>query len=174
MSKAMKQIPNYPGYYATKDGRIWSGENKSNHKKGKFLKPDLVRGYFQVVLYRSGERYRRKVHQLILETFIGFCPANMECCHNNGNPKDNRLDNLRWDTRSNNAKDAVKHGTSAPLHYNGENSSSSKLKESDVRMIIYMWRTGEFMQKEIAKIYNISKAQIERIVNRKNWKHIWS
>lgn len=55
----------------------------------------------------------------------------------------------------------------------GENSASSKLTEKDIRMIIYMWRTGEFTQKEIAKIYEVYPGHISKIINRKTWKHIW-
>jgi hypothetical protein len=54
--------------------------------------------------------FTRKVHRLVLETFVGPCPDGMECCHNNGDPADNRLENLRWDTLSSNAYDRVEHG----------------------------------------------------------------
>jgi hypothetical protein len=35
----------------------------------------------------------------------------MEGCHWNGNPADNRLTNLRWDTPAGNAADRERHGT---------------------------------------------------------------
>jgi hypothetical protein len=35
----------------------------------------------------------------------------MECCHYDGDPANNRVGNLRWDTRSSNNLDAVRHGT---------------------------------------------------------------
>lgn len=77
---------------------------------------------------------RRYVHRLVLETFVGPRPEGMEACHNNGDPTDNRLGNLRWDTRSENVKDAVRHGVvlgaanAAKTHcpqgheYNGDNT----------------------------------------------------
>ena len=50
------------------------------------------------------------VHRLVLEAFVGPCPEGMEACHNNGVPDDNRVENLRWDTRSANRLDRVAHG----------------------------------------------------------------
>lgn len=57
----------------------------------------------------------RLVHQLVLEAFVGPRPEGMEGCHNNGDCTDNRLENLRWDTSSNNKLDMLIHGT----HPNG-------------------------------------------------------
>jgi hypothetical protein len=57
---------------------------------------------------------RRQVGRLVLETFVGPCPPGLECCHANDNPADNRLINLRWDTRSANQVDRVHNGN----HYN--------------------------------------------------------
>lgn len=53
----------------------------------------------------------RLVHQLVLEAFVGPRPEGLEGCHNNGDPFDNRTENLRWDTNSANQLDSVEHGT---------------------------------------------------------------
>ena len=47
----------------------------------------------------------------LLEAFVGPCPSGQEACHANDDPRDNRLENLRWDTRSANALDSVRNGT---------------------------------------------------------------
>jgi len=165
----METIPNFPAYCATKDGKIWSRKTK------RFLKSSLsCLGYYYVDLRKDSKPCRRHVHRLILETFIGSCPKGMECCHNNGISTDNRLENLRWDTRSNNAKDAVKHGTLTSLFQNGEAHPNSKLKEKDVRMIVYMYKTGLFLMRKIVEVYNVKHSVISRIINKKRWKHIWS
>ena len=65
-------------------------------------------GHMSVVLGRGNTRM---VHTLVLEAFVSPRPPGMDSCHNDGNPKNNRLDNLRWDTRSNNIRDGVRHGT---------------------------------------------------------------
>ena len=171
--KLMKQIENYPDYSITKDGRIWS------EKRERWLKPILgSHGYLYIVLYKNRKDHIKLIHRLVLETFVGPCPKGMEACHNNGIRTDNRLENLRWDTRSNNAYDAVKHGTCNLLgnkikRANGEKHCCAKLTEQDIRMIIYMCKTGEFTQKEIANIYNIHPSNITHIVTGKNWKCVW-
>lgn len=54
----------------------------------------------------GGKTIVRSVHQLILETFVGPKPDGMEGCHYPDSDKsNNRLDNLRWDTHGENAKD---------------------------------------------------------------------
>lgn len=86
-------------YYA--DGTIHS------RRGGKILK--LYRrdtGYLHTGVGRG--RFRR-VHQLVLEAHVGPAPDGLVACHQNGVKTDNRLENLRWDTRSANALDAVRH-----------------------------------------------------------------
>lgn len=51
------------------------------------------------------------VHRLVLLAFVGPPRPGQECCHNNGDPTDNRLENLRWATHRDNVLDAVAHGT---------------------------------------------------------------
>lgn len=79
---------------------------------------DIIGGYQQVSLTPpavDGEAQPQvsyRVHVLVLETFVGPRPAGMEACHNNGDPRDNRLSNLRWDSRAANREDAIRHRTS--------------------------------------------------------------
>lgn len=56
---------------------------------------------------------RLSVHILICETFYGPRPSTSrhEVRHLNGIRTDNRLENLRWGTVSENALDRVRHGT---------------------------------------------------------------
>ncbi len=170
MTDELHDITGYPGYAITRDGRVWSNPKASY--PGGFLSPKKDKyGYIQVGLCRAGKRNMRQVHRLVLEAFVGPCPEGMEACHNNGNPSDNRVDNLRWDTRSENRKDALRHGTACCNA--GETHGQTKLTVRDVRMIIYMSRTGEFTQQEIANVYGISRSAVGLIALKKNWKCVW-
>jgi len=166
----LKTIPKFPAYRVSKNGKVWSVKRKQ------FLTPTLTNnGYFRVTLRKNLKTHGGvEIHRLILQAFVGPCPKGMVACHNNGISTDNRLKNLRWDTIKNNIKDAMKHGTSHCLHQNGEANPNAKLKEKDVRMVVYMHRIGLFSQKEIAKIYNMGYIAINNIIAKRSWKHIWN
>lgn len=164
----MKEIPGFPGYFITKDGRIWSNKQRKLWRR---LKLDRD-GYFQVDLWKEKRSIFCGVHRLVLETYVGPCPEGMQCRHLNGVRTDNRLDNLCWGTPKENMQDRELHGNT--FHAQGEKQGASKLTERDVRMIVYMYRTGEFFQREIAEIYNIGRELVSKIILRKRWKHIWS
>ena len=55
----------------------------------------------------------RKVHQLVLEAFVGPRLDNTECCHNDGDKANNNLNNLRWDSHENNMADYSTHRRTA-------------------------------------------------------------
>lgn len=83
----------------------------------KVLRPRASRrGYLAVNLTTSVERGRpgyklvRTIHTLVMAAFVGPRPDGMDVCHNNGDKTDNRLENLRYDTRSANCFDTVAHG----------------------------------------------------------------
>ena len=162
----LKTIPEFPDYKITKDGRVWSCYYKKFRKLNK-----NQQGYLYITLSKNKKLYNRNIHRLVLETYIGPRPFGMECCHNNGNPIDNRLENLRWDSHKNNAQDSIKHGTRRDDR--GSKHPRTKFTEEDVRMVIYMYRTGLFTQQEIADIYKVTQTGIHRIVNKKLWQHIW-
>jgi hypothetical protein len=73
--------------------------NVRNVKSGKVLKPQNNKGYFRVGLYHEGQQYLFSVHRLVLQTFIPN-DEKLECDHINHIITDNRLENLRWITSS--------------------------------------------------------------------------
>lgn len=100
MRKELHQIPGLEGRYsATRDGDIFS------HLSDQFLKPYLdSRGYHTCSI--SGDKYWTKVsyHSLIARTFLGNCPDGFEIDHINRNRSDNRVENLRYVSRSTNTQ----------------------------------------------------------------------
>lgn len=102
------------GRVRSKD-RSWPQKTRSGNvyehkKKGRVLRPGPSNyGHMSVVLGRGNTRM---VHTLVLEAFVGPRPSpKHDARHINGDAKDNRLINLAWGTRSENIRDAVKHGT---------------------------------------------------------------
>lgn len=67
-------------------------------------------GRRSVTLAAEGVSRNHRIHTLVLRAFVGPPPPDTEGCHDDGNPGHNCPANLRWDTRSNNHRDATRHG----------------------------------------------------------------
>lgn len=114
-----RPVVGYEGIYEVSDqGRVRSldriitqHDGMKRPMRGRILQ-QAVRddGHTQVNMKYMGVAVTRKVHRMVAMAFLGPCPEGMEVCHNNGNPADNRLSNLRYGTRSENLYDRVKHG----------------------------------------------------------------
>lgn len=67
-------------------------------------------GYPAVSLTKKlKSKINRTVHKLVAEAFMGPCPDGKEVCHNDGDPENNWLGNLRYDTKSANGLDVMRH-----------------------------------------------------------------
>lgn len=124
-------IEGYLGLYSISNlGRL-----KSHH----FRKPRLLalvidrKGYETALLCRPGDRKRRvKIHRLVCRAFHGPAPfEGAEVAHRNGNRRDNREENVRWASSSENELDKLQHGT---LIF-GQASHLAKLSNEQVRKI---------------------------------------
>jgi hypothetical protein len=115
-----KPVVGYEGSYEVSDhGRVkslarnihrrdrWGGLS-GRRVTGMLRKPQVRNGYRYLTLLHTDRRF---IHRLVLEAFVGPCPEGMEACHNDGNPANNQLENLRWDTRKANHADKRIHGT---------------------------------------------------------------
>jgi hypothetical protein len=122
-----------------------------------------------ITLYKNNRRFDKLIHRLILETFIGPCPEGMECCHKNDVPTDNRLENLRWDTRSNNVKDAFRNGGRCEK---GEYNNRAKLNILQIRVIRRLLEFNTLTQKEIGNIFSVGQPCIFKIKHKRRWAHV--
>ena len=100
------------GYEVTSDGRVFSiSSNWRGYGRREMRQHDNGDGYLVVRLTVGGKRRKFRVHQLVALAYHGPKPGeDYEVRHLDGNPKNNRAGNLAWGTRSENAKDRVKHG----------------------------------------------------------------
>ena len=163
MEEIWKSIPGFIDEYEVSNmGRVrsvdrlvyCSGPVKGSYwslKKGRLLRPGPSNyGHLSVVL---GRRNTHMVHTLVLTAFVGARPKGMECCHNNGVPTDNRLENLRWGTRSENSQDAINHGTRGDL-------SPSQVKYAREYLSAHKERGA---QKYLADLFGVSQCTISSV-----------
>lgn len=168
-----KQTPEYPDYEVSTLGRVRS--TKFIARKVKNLKPWLSAGYYNVQIQINGQRISKKVHVLMLETFVSPRPGHynkIHACHSDGNPLNNNLSNLRWDTASNNAFDKNKHDTML----RGEKNFLAKLTREKVLYIRKHYRrlsNGLSNARELAKELGVARQTITYAASKKRgWKHI--
>jgi len=160
MTEQWRNIDGFPGYDVSDMGRVrsywkWSGPPNwwtISSAPQRFLTGGARRyGHLWVTLSDDeGRKVQRGVHQLVLEAFVGPVPDGMETCHNDGNPTNNSLANLRYDTHRENTLDMVRHGTYMP--------------ESDVVAIRERYASGDGAS-AIARAYGISTSHVTSICN---------
>ena len=156
-----KNVVGWEGVYEVSNaGRVRT--TRTGHIKK--LTIDKKSGRPFLLLWKDNIYKVARVGRLVLFAFRGAPPSGYECCHNDGDPTNNRLGNLRWGTPASNQRDRVKHGTSN----RGEQCGTAKLTEAQVLAI----RSDPRRHVEIAAEYHIQQSQISRIKNGQRWGHI--
>lgn len=131
---------------------------------GQLLRPGAQKpGHLTVAIGRGNSRL---VHALVLEAFVGPRPNDMEGLHRDDNPTNNRLDNLRWGTRSDNLFDAVRNGKKA----NGERVWSAKLTEDAVRFI--KTHASDQSMSSLARRFGVTISAVRQVMRGITWRHI--
>lgn len=161
-----KDIPDCSDYQVSDLGNVRSCKRKGNfHSKGEWktikLKEHNSRlKYLCFGANVNGKKIDKHVHRLVLEVFVGPSDG-LDAAHLNGNPHDNRLENLVWVTRKVNMGHAIGHGTIR----SGDHHHMTKLSETDIKAIIEMAATKRVTQNAIAELFGVSGALISKILS---------
>ncbi|HCN5579784.1 TPA: HNH endonuclease [Escherichia coli] len=169
LSETAKDIAGYEGKYSvTTDGRVYPHsrvDSRGRLQKGRWLKPvNHSDGYLYVNLRDKGALKKHYIHRLVAAAFIDNPNSLPQVNHINGIKSDNRVDNLEWVTGCQNMVHASKSGLLNPI--SGERHYCAKLTTEQVKEI----RACKSMsQREMARMYGVSKATIAGILNYKTW-----
>lgn len=161
-----RPILGFPGYFARADGSIWSDLGKDP----KVLRPDIRKsdGRKRYTLRAERGRYvRRYGGEWVLLAFHGPRPSGQECCHEDGDCRNDAAWNVRWDTSTNNKADMLRHGT----RQRGEQINTSKLTAEQIQEIRTARATGARL-KALAAQYGVTETMISLIARRRNWQHV--
>lgn len=159
MQPIWKDVPGYPGYLVSSDGKIAS--MRSGERR--MLSQRMHKGYWHVQVKRDGHQKKRPVHQLVLLAFVGpKTEQKPEGRHLNGDALDNRCSNLAWGSRMDNHRDALEHGTATCLK-RGEKHPVAKLSDQQVIEIRAAHQSGT-TQAALATTYQVSQHHISDLV----------
>lgn len=170
LGEIWRDIPGYEGsYQVSSKGRVRSLPRVvsvyDRIRRISYARPCQGRILRQAVCDRAGHvsvhlgKYCRgiPVHQLVMLAFHGFPPPGMEAMHLNGNPVDNRPENLQYGTHSQNMIDMYRNGK-GPL----------KLTPEEVRQIRFGLYCG-WSYHELAAMYGVSDTCIRQIEKRRRY-----
>lgn len=144
----MIQIQDFPNYYVTPEGFIYS------ERRGIILKGGVDKdGYIMVTLCDRGRRRTAKVHREVAKAYVPN-PDNLPVTnHIDGIKTNNHPSNLEWTTVSGNTKHAYKLGA---LNQQGESNNACKYQDTIVERAM-----------ELSQITNLSIADIARYMGLK-------
>lgn len=179
MKEIWRDVRDYEGLYeASSLGNIRS---RNYRKTGRVqnLKPILNSyGYRQVSLCRDGKRRVFKVSVLVAETFYRRREKGEVVMHLNAIKTDDRAENLKIGTQSENMKQwyadgyvtTEKQRRAVSEANRGENNFSNKLSEAQIYEI--RENPDELNGMELAEKYGVSAANISLIRRGVTWKYL--
>ncbi len=141
-------------------GQLWSACGRATGRRGRD-------GYIRVIVRLAGGSCATwYAHRLVWEVVNGPVPKSMEVDHLDGNPSNNRLENLQLVTGAENrrlqrARSMAKYGSPSP---------HCKLSIAEVKAVL---RTiGTVPTKVWARRYGVTTPAIRSIRRRKTWRHV--
>lgn len=173
-SEEWKSVVGYEGFYEVSSfGNVRSIPRSVGHNFGGLKKLSgtlleisyLPGGYAIVSLSKDGVVSKGRVNRLVLQAFRGGNEPH--ACHEDNNPSNNRLDNLRWDTAKGNEADKIANGTTN----RGERNHFSVLCEADVLSIRSMLKEGK-TGRYLASKFGVAPTTITAIKKRRSWSYL--
>lgn len=167
ITEEWRPVEGWP-YEVSNFGRIRrSSANNGRTRIGKLITLFPKKsGHLRTRLTKDGFTDNVLVHRIVCAAFHGKPPSPIHhAAHIDGNPANNRAENLYWATPKENGQDTVRHGRSRP----GEQNNLTKLSDNDALEIRF--KTYIFMA-ELADKYGVDFKTIKRIFNRETFRHL--
>ena len=171
-----KPIKGYAGLYSVSDmGRvrrnegtvqrtIANGTTFTQRVRERILKANGK--YPMVHLSHESKVNGYYVHELVALAFIGKRPRGLQVCHEDGNSRNPKASNLRYDTPKGNAEDRHRHGT----HAIGVANPAAILTEAKVRKIKRLLKSCTI--KAVAAHFELNYSTVRSISSGDNWSHV--
>lgn len=162
ISEYWRPVIGFEGIYDVSSwGRVRRIKPQHGTQAGRILKGHNLHGYYHVYLSHNNKVSRRLIHRLVMQSFVG--PSTLEVNHKDCNKLNNRLANLEYTTRQENAAHA-KHNN---CYARGERVTMSTLTRRQVRQIRRL--RGRLTYKEIAARFGVTYSGIQGILCGRTW-----
>ena len=176
-----KEIPNWPGYLASSEGKIFSvkipgAQGMLDYNNPHEMVPRVQKSGDRLhsrVGLRNGTGIKKMlpVSRLVWSAFNNASiPDGYVIDHIDCNPLNNIPENLQCITYSENTKRAYKNTRTA--FTNGAINGKTVLDTQTVGQILLDHREG-LTQGQIVEKYGISQTQVRRVINGESWKYIY-
>jgi len=164
----MTRITDFPGYFITRTGEVWSERRNGRCPCTgplRRVRPKTSGTWYRyprVVLYKNSKRCTKNVHRLLAETFIPKPPGATLVRHLDDDPTNNDLTNLAWGQELDNKMDKVRNQTP----FGGQ-----KLMPVDVIFMRERRRRGAKV-KDLATMCGVAHSNVSMICNRRQWRYL--
>nr|DAG03402.1 MAG TPA: DNA polymerase [Ackermannviridae sp. ctUml7] len=180
-----KEIPNWPGYLASSEGKIFSvkipgAQGMLDYNNPHEMVPRVQKSGNRLhsrVGLRNGTGIKKMIKKMLPVSRLVWSAFNNASIpdgyvidHIDCNPLNNIPENLRCITYSENTKRAYKNTRTA--FTNGAINGKTVLDTQTVGQILLDYREG-LTQGQIVEKYGISQAQVRRVINDELWKYIY-
>lgn len=175
-NEEFRNVPKFEGFIAASNfGRIYShprsvvkrsgltGHVVTQKYEGRLLSQYDRGGYMTVRFGVDKKKFTELVSRLVLMAFDREPEEHELACHNDSNPTNNCIENLRWDTQTGNMKDR----TDRRLYKRGEDHHAATVPVELVDRL----QAGLIGPSEAAKEYGFRYAHLWRIAKGHSWKH---
>ncbi len=164
----LKPIPVSPNddYRAGSDGRIYSRTKYAGFGKKAYVDwypltgHKTKKGYFSISLCHENRKVTKSVHRLVCLAFHGIpTPSTLQARHLDGDPSNNKPENLNRGTQVENWQDREAHGRGMK----GERHHSSKLTDEGRAALKWAVKMRLCSRRHAARILGMSQAAVSRI-----------
>ena len=166
----LKPIPVSPNddYMAGTDGQIYSRTKYKGFGRKELvdwypLKGHITpKGYQTISMSHENKKVTKSIHRLVCMAFHGMpLVETMEVRHLDGDPSNNRPENLCWGTAVENWQDKRVHGTATV----GEKHPAAKFSDLEREHIRWAVAKGLCSQRSAARALGVAPASIQSIVS---------
>jgi len=122
-----------------------------------------------VILTNMPKVVRESIARIVATAFLGPRPNKLEVNHIDGDPSNNRADNLEYLSSSDNDRHAFAIGLKCNK---GKNHPGVKLTEDSVRQIRLLAEEGILTHKKIGYMFGIVPSNVSHIKRAVRWPHL--